>query len=140
MKFLFTFLISLIVCNLSAQVSETAKISDQHLEDSVLRKVEIEAKFPGGDDQWNQYVKQEIEKHIDKLSRNKKSNGTCEIQFIVDKDGSITNVEALSLKNSLLAKILINAIKEGPKWIPAFQHGKVVKAWRRQKVTFLLPN
>ena len=81
----------------------------------------------------------QIEKNIDKIFRNKKSAGTCEVQFIVDNDGTVTNVEALTLKGSLLAKILVEAIKDGPKWVPAYQSGKPVKAWRRQKVTFRMP-
>lgn len=34
---------------------------------------------------------------------------------------------------------MIEAIKKGPKWIPASLDGKPVKAWRRQKETMRAP-
>lgn len=133
------FLLSLTACStLFAQQADTVKIPEQ-ITDSIFQKVEVEAYFPGGEQAWNRYVQLQIEKNIDKIVRNKKSEGTCEMQFIVDKDGTVTNVEALTLKGSLLAKILVDAIKNGPKWIPAYQFGKPVRAWRRQKVTFRMP-
>ncbi len=138
MKNLLILLPLFVSCALSAQQVDTFKNNIPQA-DSVFQKVEIEAYFPGGEQMWNKYVQEKIEKEIVRLSRDKKSNGTCEVQFIVGKDGTITNVEALTLKGSLLAKILVNAIKEGPKWIPAYQFGRAVKAWRRQKVTFRMP-
>lgn len=82
---------------------------------------------------------QTLEKKIDKLVKDKKSFGTCEMRFLVSKDGSLSDIEALTLKNSLLAKLLTDALKKSPKWLPAEQDGKPVKAWRRQKVTFRPP-
>lgn len=139
MKFLLFPILLLISCNHFAQNKDITKDTLQQVKDSALRKVEIEAKFPGGEQMWNQYLQRQVEKHIRKLSKDKKSIGTCEVQFVVSKDGTITNVEALTLKNSLLAKIVVEAVQNGPKWIPAFQNGKIVKAWRRQKIAFSLP-
>jgi protein TonB len=39
-----------------------------------------------------------------------------------------------------LARVATDAIKRGPKWVPAVQNGRQVKAWRRQKITFRLPD
>lgn len=123
--------------NLHAQQADSSKNSFEN-SDSIFQKVEIEAYFPGGDQAWNKYILQKITTNIDKLVK-KKSYGTCEVQFIVDTNGTVLTIEALTLKNSFLAKVLVNAIKEGPKWVPAIINGKPVKAWRRQKVTFRPP-
>lgn len=139
MKNLLLLLCLFVACTLSAQQADTSKLKEVVISDSVFQKVEIEASFPGGEQVWNKYIQSVIEKNIDKIIKDKKSIGTCEVQFIVDKDGSVTNVEALTLKNSYLAKVFIKAVKEGPKWVPAYQFGKTVKAWRRQKVTILPP-
>lgn len=139
MKNLLIVFLILISSSLFAQQVDTTKRSEQIITDSVFIKVEVEAYFPGGEQKWNQYVQATVENNIDKIVKDKKSNGTCEIQFIVDKDGTVTNVEALTLKKSYLAKVLIKAIKDGPNWVPAYQFGKPVKAWRRQKVTFRMP-
>lgn len=126
--------------NSEAQTKDSIAVASQQSDTTLFQKVEIEAEFPGGEAAWIKYIQGVLERNIDKLSRNKASAGTCEVQFIVDKDGSVTNVEALTMKKSLLAKLLVDAIKDGPRWKPAIQFGKKVKAWRRQKVTFRLPD
>ncbi len=123
------------------KVEEESKVVEAPKEDEnqVFTKVEVEAQFPGGEGKWNQYVQREVEKNIDDLVDDGQA-GTCEVQFIVDKEGNVSNVEALSMKGSKLAEVAVNAIKRGPKWIPAIQNGRQVKAWRRQKITFRLPD
>lgn len=123
------------------KVEEESKVVEAPKEDpnQVFTKVEVEAQFPGGEGKWNQYVQREVEKNIDDLVDDGQA-GTCEVQFIVDKEGNVSNVEALSMKGSKLAEVAVNAIKRGPKWIPAIQNGRQVKAWRRQKITFRLPD
>lgn len=107
--------------------------------DRVYTVVEVEAQFPGGDAAWSRFVQREVEKRIDELTDDGRS-GTCEVQFIVDTEGVVSSVEALTMKGTKLAEVTINAIKKGPKWVPAIQNGRKVKAWRKQKVSFRLPD
>ncbi len=99
-----------------------------------LIKVEIEASFKGD---WISYVRKEIEKHLDELTDAGES-GTCMIKFIVYKDGTVSNVEATTMKGTKLAEIAVNAIKKGPRWIPAIQNGQSVSAYRMQPISFQL--
>jgi protein TonB len=94
--------------------------------------VEIEAKFSGN---WASYLRNEIEKNMDELTEAGES-GTCIIRFVVSKDGSVSNVEATTMKGTKLAEVAVNAIRRGPKWIPAQQNGMIVNAYRMQPVTF----
>jgi protein TonB len=115
--------------------------------DKVFQKVEIDAEFPGGVSGWTRYVTREIERNIDELQDDGRS-GTVVVLFIVDKEGGVSEVRALPCSeagvgnclppNSKLAEIAVNAIKKGPKWKPAVQNGRNVKAYRRQPVTFQL--
>lgn len=111
---------------------------DEEDYDKVFTKVEIEAGFPGGEAAWTRYVQREIEKNLDELSDDG-NFGTCTVQFIVDKEGNISQVEAMSMKGTKLAELAIKAIKNGPKWIPAVQNGRKVTAYRRQNVTLQAP-
>jgi len=106
--------------------------------DSVFDKVEVEASFPGGPAAWSQYISRKIQNNLMKL--NTKDYGTCIVKFIVDKNGKISNVEAVTMKKSELAKILMRAIRNGPHWIPAQQNGKTVNAYRLQPVTITQPD
>jgi periplasmic protein TonB len=123
------------------KVEEETKVVEAPKEDEnqVFTKVEVEAQFPGGEGKWNQYVQREVERHMDELQDDGQS-GTCEVLFIVDKEGNVSSVEATTMKGTKLAEVAVNAIKKGPKWIPAIQNGRQVKAYRRQKITFRLPD
>ncbi|HRN72430.1 MAG TPA: energy transducer TonB [Ginsengibacter sp.] len=55
--------------------------------------------------------------------------GTCRIKFIVRKDGHVSDVKAVTMEGTRLARILVDAIKDGPKWIPAEQNGHIVNAY-----------
>jgi len=115
--------------------------------DKVFQKVEIDAEFPGGTAGWTRYVTREIERNIDELQDDARS-GTVVVLFIVDKEGGVSEVRALPCgeagvpncldAKSKLAEIAVAAIKKGPKWKPAVQNGRQVKAYRRQPVTFQL--
>jgi TonB-dependent SusC/RagA subfamily outer membrane receptor len=105
--------------------------------DKLFTKVENEASFPGGQEAWVKYIISKIKVSIDSFTN--KDFGTCLVRFIVNKDGTVTNVEATTMKNSHLAKVSIEAIKDGPKWIPASQNGQIVAAYRLQPVTLTNP-
>lgn len=120
----------------NTQVIEAPKVVAED-EDKVFTKVEIEASFPGGDGAWGRYVKKAIESNIDELTDAGES-GQCRVKFIVSKDGSVSSVEATTMKGTKLAEIAVNAIRKGPKWKPAQQNGRAVNAYREQPVTFTI--
>ena len=105
--------------------------------DKVFTKVEVEASFPGGLQGWSRYISRAITDSISKFS--KADFGTCVIRFIVNVDGSVSDVIATTMNGTELAKVSIYAIKHGPKWIPASQNGKPVAAYRLQPVTLSNP-
>lgn len=125
-------------------VVEAPKTDD---EDKVFQKVEIDAEFPGGNSAWTKYVTREIERNMDELQEDGKS-GTVVVLFIVDKEGAVSDVRALPCSEAgvasclgpgtKLAEVAVSAIKKGPRWKPAVQNGRNVKAYRRQPVTFRL--
>jgi protein TonB len=105
------------------------------MNDVIWTKTEIEASFPGGEEEWNKFMFKVLKKNIDALTDEGKS-GTCRVRFIVDTTGKVSNVEALNMKDSVLARIVVDAIVNGPKWIPDQQNGRLVKAYKEQPVTF----
>jgi N-acetylmuramoyl-L-alanine amidase len=105
--------------------------------DKVFTKVEVEASFPGGLQAWTKYISEAIMDSIGRFTN--RDYGTCVIRFIVNVDGKVSDVIATTMKGTELAKVSINAIKHGPKWIPASQNGKPVAAYRLQPVTLSNP-
>jgi hypothetical protein len=108
--------------------------------DIVFTKSEIEASFAGGVPAWTQYITEKLNQNIKALKHDRNSVGICRIKFIVDKKGNVTNVQALNMKDSKLAKVAIEAIVNGPKWVPAMQNGRYVNAFKDVLVTFPIEN
>ena len=105
--------------------------------DKIFTKTEVEASFPGGLPAWQSYITNLIERHIREF--NKDDYGTCVINFIVDTLGNVSDIVAKSGCGKHLSKVGISAIKNGPKWIPAQQNGRKVKAYRIQTITLQNP-
>ena len=49
---------------------------------------------------------------------------TTIVIFIVDKEGNISDVKALTAHGFGMEEEVIRVIKNGPKWIPAIQNGR----------------
>jgi outer membrane biosynthesis protein TonB len=106
-------------------------------DNKVFTKVEVDPSFPGGETAWQKYITKIMTANIDELAKENKS-GTCRVRFIVDVDGSVRDVKVLSMQGTKLAEISENAIRKGPKWVPAKQNDRVVTAYREQPITFTI--
>ena len=58
------------------------------------------------------------------------------MQFIVDRDGNISDVKALNDPGFGTAEEAVRVIKKGPKWKPALQNGRNVIYQAVQGVSF----
>ena len=104
--------------------------------DSLFTREEKEASFPGGIMAWSRYISENLAPDLGDFKD--RDNGTCVVQFIIDTNGRVSDVKATTMKGTLLARVAVQAIKRGPKWIPAMQYGRHVKAFRLQPVTLTL--
>jgi hypothetical protein len=60
------------------------------------------------------------------------------VRFIVEKDGSITEVRALNDVGYGLALGAMNVVSTGPKWKPAMQNKRKVRSYQTQPITFVI--
>ena len=112
-------------------------VSKKSEDDIPFGPVEIEAQFPGGAEAWQRYIRKAIMAQLNDFSD--ADYGTCIVQFIVDKNGNVSDVKATTMMGTKLAEIAINAIRKGPGWTPAMQNGHYVNAYRLQPVTLNRP-
>jgi len=101
----------------------------------IFTKVEVEADYPGGPQGWIKYLTSHL--HYPDAAVKKNIQGTVLMEFIVNTDGTIADVKAISGPELLKAQS-IKAIKESGVWIPAQQNGKKVRAYKRQPITYKL--
>ncbi len=104
--------------------------------DKVFTKVENEAQFPGGNAAWARY----LEKALGSFDAKKKGAAAGKYQvivrFIVNKDGTVTDVIAETNYGYDMEEIAVKIIQDGPKWKPGLQNGRNVNSYRRQPVNF----
>ncbi len=115
------------------QIVEVKKEED---ENKIFDKVEIEASFPGGEAKWRRYLETNCNGQVASDNGAPEGTYTTVIQFVVDKDGTISDVRALTNHGYGMEQEAIRVIKKGPNWTPAIQNGRQVKAYRKQPITF----
>ena len=104
--------------------------------DKVFTKVENPAEFPGGQDAWRRYLERSL--NYPETAQESGTQGVVRVQFIVDKEGNISEVSALNDPGDGLADEAVRIIKKGPKWKPAEQNGRKVIYRHIQSITFQL--
>lgn len=107
-------------------------IIDAPTEPDIFERVEIEAEFPGGMNKWRQY----LERNLRVSDDIPEGTYAVVVQFIVDTEGNISDVIALTNHGYEMENEAVRIIKRGPKWNPAIQNGRQVKAYRKQLITF----
>jgi protein TonB len=96
-----------------------------------LKFSEIMPKFPGEDGAFNQFLYENLK--YPEVCINLRIEGTVLVEFVVEKDGSLTQIK---VKNSVypdLDEEAIRVLKISPKWIPGENLGKKVR------VSYTLP-
>lgn len=118
-------------------VEAPAKNHDATDYEQTFTKVEIESEYPGGFAAWLRYLNKNFRYPENALTN--EIQGTVVVQFIVDKDGNVSDVEAVSGPDlGGLRQEAIRVIRQSGKWIPAIQNGRQVKSYKKQPVIFKL--
>ena len=118
-----------------APVAMESFSSQNNPQDSILSKVEIEAAYPGGKTAWSGYLSKNI--HYPQIAIDKEIKGTVIVQFVVDKEGTVSNVKAISGPKELRDES-VRVVKVSGKWEPGVQHGKRVTTYKKQPIIFQL--
>lgn len=93
-----------------------------------------EAAFKGGGNAWIKYLQNNI-KYPDRAEKMGKT-GTIKVFFMVDSDGTIKDLRLYQSVEYSLDEEALRLIRISPKWQPAIQYEKSVKAFRIQPITF----
>ena len=105
-------------------------------EDVIVDVAEIMPEFPGGTAALMKYLGTNIK--YPTISQEMGSAGRVIVQFVVDKDGSISNPEVVRGVDAYLDKEAIRVISSMPKWRPGVQNGKKVRVKYTVPVVFRL--
>lgn len=104
--------------------------------DKVYDIVEVMPQYPGGMPELMEYLAKNIKYPVQ--AQKKGIEGRVTVRFIVEKDGSISNVTVVRHIHPLLDKEAVRVIKAMPKWSPGMLNGKPVRVKFNIPVAFLL--
>jgi N-acetylmuramoyl-L-alanine amidase len=107
-------------------------------DNKVFVKTEVEASFPGGFTAWRKFLSENINATVPVDSGASAGTYTIVLQFIVDKEGHISDIKPTTKLGFGMEEECIRIMKLSPNWIPAKQNGQAVKAYRKQPFTFVI--
>ena len=119
-------------------VTYKGKVVDKDtLDNPIFEVVEHMPEFPdGGMSALMEYLSKNIK--YPEAAMKKGTQGRATVQFVVEKDGSITNVKILRGIDPELDKEAIRVISAMPKWKPGTQRGEAVRVRFTVPVMFRL--
>ena len=100
-------------------------------EDTVYQIVEQMPKYTGGEEAMMKYVAENIK--YPQAAKDKNISGRVFVGFVIEKDGSVSNVKVVRGIGGGCDEEAARVIKEMPKWKPGMQKGKPVR------VNYMMP-
>ena len=99
--------------------------------DSIYNVVEQMPRFPGGEQAMFEFIGKNVK--YPQEAREKDISGRVFVQFVVEKDGRVSNAEVIRGIGGGCDEEALRVVKAMPKWEPAKQKGEPVR------VRFILP-
>ena len=91
-----------------------------------ITKVDVE----GADTTMEESIKKRLSSLVFVKKRPKKGKYIVRVAYIIDKDGSITDVKCLDDPGYGMGQEVVRTIRKGPAWTPALQGGRQVRPYR----------
>lgn len=118
-------------CCLTTVLAQKTVVSQKDQKETPFNVVEDKPAFPGGMEAMIQFFSTNIQYPAD--AKKQKIDGRVLVNFVVEKDGSITDVKVMKPGFPSLDAEAVRVVKMMPKWKPGYQKGQAVR------VLFALP-
>lgn len=119
---------------------KTTEITDIKMKkadtDSIYQMVEVMPEFPGGMDQMAKYLSENI--NYPEEAKDKNISGRLFIEFVIEKDGSVSNVKVMRSVGGGCDEEGVRVVKAMPKWKPGLMKGKPVRVHYVLPINFKL--
>jgi len=122
-----------VVIHAPVEIEEKEEEED---EQTIFVVVETMPEFPGGQQALFKYLNESVKYPV--IAQENNVQGRVIVQFVVEKDGSVTDVQVVRSVDSSLDKEAKRVISSMPKWKPGKQRGKAVRVKYTVPVNFKL--
>jgi protein TonB len=104
----------------------------------VFTRAEVEPQFIGGTKAWQKFLMKNMNAEVPINNGIKSGKFTIVVQFIVEKDGSLTDIKPLTNHGYGMEEECIRLMTVSPKWQPATQNGRIVRCYKKQPITYII--
>jgi TonB-dependent SusC/RagA subfamily outer membrane receptor len=92
--------------------------------------------FPGGEEAFAKYLEQNLNHKLPSERGGPEGKYTVVLSFLVEEDGTVSNIEARNDPGYGTAEEAIRVIRNGPNWIPSERNGKKGNYLKRLSIEF----
>ena len=117
-------------------VVDIPKVKETPQEKVIFQVVEEMPGFPGGMAEAMKFLAKNIKYPV--AAQEAKIEGRVIVQFVIERDGSVSDVKVMRGVNSELDAEAIRVVSMMPKWIPGKQRGKAVAVKYTMPIMFRL--
>jgi TonB family protein len=117
-------------------LSEKAILIPQQKDNKVFTEVEHVPNYPGGVNKFYKFLQQNIKYPAE--AKSKKIQGKVFVSFIVEKDGSLSNLKVIRDPGAGCGAEALRVMKLSPKWNPGIQMGHKVRVQYTLPISFTL--
>jgi len=96
--------------------------------------IEVKPEFPGGLDKFYKMIQNNFRTPDDAV------NGRMIVSFVVEKDGTLTDIKVLRESGPGTKEEAIRVLKRSPRWTPAEQNGKKVRCSYQLPIVIQAPD
>ena len=100
-------------------------------------EVDVQPSFPGGEMAMYEWIGKNLS-YPPEMADGPDVTGTVEVQFVIEKDGSVSNIQTMKSLYPLLDKEAIRVVSKMPKWKPGMINGNPVRVSNIIRVKFML--
>lgn len=123
----------LVGCTLAAQTDSVERVDDDSI---IFYPVTVDPEFPGGIEALYAYLCRNVSYPAE--ARDSNITGKVYVTFTVERDGSTSNVRILKDIGGGCGAAVVEAVKNMPRWTPAWAGGKPVRMLFSLPVNFSL--
>jgi beta-lactamase regulating signal transducer with metallopeptidase domain len=125
------------------ELKEVSEVNtEEELNEVVVVGHKIDAQrqpqFPGEEEGWRKYLQKNLKADISIDNGAAPGKYSVSVKFMVADDGTVSDIKPLTNHGYGMEAEVVRVIANGPKWIPATVSGKKIKAYKTQKITFIV--
>ncbi len=116
---------------------EVPVVEEEIIEDVPIFNAEEPPTFQGGGiEVFHAWVQDKVQ--YPRIAIENNLSGTVSIRFVIERDGSLTNIEVLASPDSSLTEEAVKVLEMSPKWTPGKHRNQPVRVYFSLPVVFRL--